>query len=98
MPAYRNRYWDGKIRLFNVNTKLIYRGLIHHIKLFAEQRDYDLNILDGLDDINDISTKEAEVFCENYKIKPRDYQIGAFAHALRNEGPSSYHQLQVVNL
>ena len=19
MPAYRNRYWDGKIRLFNVN-------------------------------------------------------------------------------
>ncbi len=85
MPAYRNRYWDGKIRLYNVNTKLIYRGLIHHIKLFAEQRDYDLNILDGLDDINDISTKEAEVFCENYKIKPRDYQIGAFAHALRNE-------------
>ena len=85
MPAYRNRYWDGKIRLYNVNTKLIYRGLIHHIKLFAEQRDYDLNILDGLDDINDISTKEAEVFCKDYKIKPRDYQIGAFAHALRNE-------------
>ena len=42
MPAYRNRYWDGKIRLFNINTKLIYGGLIYHIKLFSEQRDYDL--------------------------------------------------------
>ena len=85
MPSYRNRYWDGKIRLFNVNTKLIYRGLLHHIKLFAKQRDYDLDIQDGLDDINDISTNEAETFCKDYKIKPRDYQIGAFAHALRNE-------------
>ena len=85
MPAYRNRYWDGKIRLFNVNTKLIYRGLLHHLKLFAEQRDYDLDIRDGLDDINDISLNEAALFCKNYKIKPRDYQLGAFAHAIRNE-------------
>ena len=21
MPAYKNRVWDGKIRLFNINTK-----------------------------------------------------------------------------
>ena len=55
MPAYRNRYWDGKIRLFNINTKLIYSGLIHHIKLFAEQREYVLDIQDSLDSVHDLS-------------------------------------------
>ena len=69
MPAYRNRYWDGKIRLFNVNTKLIYSGLVHHIKLFAEQREYDLNLEDSLNYVNDISIPQLESFTNNYKIK-----------------------------
>ena len=85
MPAYRNRYWDGKIRLFNVNTKLIYSGLIHHIKLFTEQRDYDLFFEDNLDSVHDISIPQLESFTKDYKIKPYDYQLGAFAHALRTE-------------
>ena len=85
MPAYRNRYWDGKIRLFNINTKLIYGGLIYHIKLFSEQRDYDLILDDGLNDINDYSIPQLESFTKEYKIKPYDYQIGAMAHALRTE-------------
>ena len=85
MPAYRNRYWDGKIRLFNINTKLIYSGLIHHIKLFAEQREYVLDIQDSLDSVHDISIPQLESFTKEYKIKPYDYQIGAFAHALRTE-------------
>ena len=77
MPAYRNRYWDGKIRLFNVNTKLIYSGLVHHIKLFTEQRDYDLHVEDNLDSVHDISIPQLESFTKDYKIKPYDYQIGA---------------------
>ena len=85
MPAYRNRYWDGKIRLFNVNTKLIYSGLIHHIRLFTEQRDYDLFLEDNLDSVHDISIPQLESFTKDYKIKPYDYQLGAFAHALRTE-------------
>ena len=85
MPAYRNRYWDGKIRLFNINTKLIYSGLIHHIKLFTEQRDYDLFLEDNLDSVHDISIPQLESFTKDYKIKPYDYQLGAFAHALRTE-------------
>jgi len=85
MPAYRNRYWDGKIRLFNINTKLIYSGLVHHIKLFAEQREYILDIQDNLDSVHDISIPQLESFTKEYKIKPYDYQIGAFAHALRTE-------------
>ena len=34
MPQYRNRVWDGKIRLFNYASGKIYAGLIPlHIKL-----------------------------------------------------------------
>ena len=28
MPQYRNRWWDGKIRLFNIQTGEIYIGLL----------------------------------------------------------------------
>jgi len=29
MPAYRNRIWDGKIRLFNVHNRLLYGGYLN---------------------------------------------------------------------
>ena len=29
MPAFRNKVWDGKIRLFNVQSKELYSGLYH---------------------------------------------------------------------
>ena len=28
MPAYRSKFWDGKVRLLNVMTGLIYAGLL----------------------------------------------------------------------
>ena len=31
MPAYRNRIWDGKIRLFNVHSRLLYGGLFGNV-------------------------------------------------------------------
>jgi superfamily II DNA or RNA helicase len=36
MPTYKSRVWDGKIRLFNINTQRIYKGLIKEVKKFAE--------------------------------------------------------------
>ena len=34
-PAYRNKIWDGQIRLFNVHTHLLYAGLKEYVKSFA---------------------------------------------------------------
>jgi superfamily II DNA or RNA helicase len=84
MPAYRNKYWDGKIRLFNVNTRQIYAGLFHHLQQFCQERDYILEDVDDAYVLNDISTKEASQFFSSYPIQPRDYQIGAFVHAIRH--------------
>ena len=44
MPSYRNRYWDGKIRLFNVNKRELYIGLIPHLIKFAKQLEYKIQI------------------------------------------------------
>ena len=40
MPAYRSRFWDGKVRLYNGQTKKIYKGLIEYCAKFAEERGY----------------------------------------------------------
>ena len=42
MPAFRNRMWDGKIRMFSQKTKEIYFGLFPYIKAFAEERGYNV--------------------------------------------------------
>ena len=39
-PAYRNKYWDGKIRLFSTATGEIYCGLLDKIVSFCDRHDY----------------------------------------------------------
>ena len=46
MPAYRNRMWDGKVRLFNAMTKELYLGLLPYVQVFADERDYEIEIND----------------------------------------------------
>ena len=43
-PKVRARVWDGKIRLYSVHTKQIYKGLIPHIVEFATSRGYTVGI------------------------------------------------------
>ena len=39
-PQFRAKIWDGKIRLFDVRKRQIYRGLLPHIIDFCDSRDY----------------------------------------------------------
>ena len=36
MPAYRNRIWDGKIRLFSPATGELYHGLLPYLEKWLE--------------------------------------------------------------
>ena len=85
MPAYKNKLWDGKIRLFNPLTCLLYAGLIHHVEKFAKQRDY-LVIYKSDFSAEEFSLKEAVDFCTalDLTLKPRDYQLDAFVYGVRN--------------
>ena len=39
MPAYRNRIWDGKIRLFSPQNGELYVGLLPYVKKWL--KDYE---------------------------------------------------------
>lgn len=85
-PQFRSKIWDGKIRLFDIRKRQIYRGLLSHIIDFCDSRDYTYEYEDEIYD-TEFSLNEAKQFIEtlNLKIEPRDYQIDAFVHAIRNK-------------
>jgi len=84
MPAYRSKFWDGKIRLLNVMTGLLYAGLTKYVEEFCKSREYELEYISDFSSEN-FSVKEAKEFIEKLKptMQPRDYQLDAFVHAVR---------------
>lgn len=83
-PQYRARLWDGKIRLFDIRTKQLYRGLVPYIAKFCEERNYEWDY-ENEDFDEEFSLAEAKEFVEKLRPKhaPRDYQLDAFVHAIR---------------
>lgn len=87
MPAYRNRIWDGKVRLLDLRTMTIYRGLIPYIQKFCEERDYKLAIDPHLELTEVYPLNAAKEFIKTLNLphEVRDYQLNAFVHAVRNK-------------
>ena len=93
MPQYRNKIWDGKIRLFNIKTQQLYTGLYDHLMKFAMQRSYpvksdiiSITPTSGLSKENiDDFFKSLNLHCKNKPIIPRDYQIQSFTHCVKKE-------------
>jgi superfamily II DNA or RNA helicase len=87
MPSVRNKVWDGKIRLYNVMSCLLYAGLNEYVKEFADKRNYQIVYKSDFS-ADEFSVKEALEFVKTInlpsKYEPRDYQIKAFVHAVRN--------------
>ena len=42
MPAFKNKVWNGEIKLYNMFTYEIYKGLYHYVLKFAEERNYSI--------------------------------------------------------
>jgi superfamily II DNA or RNA helicase len=86
-PAYRNKFWDGKIRLLNTMTCLLYAGLNSYVEEFANKRNYQI-IYKSDFSADEFSVKEAKEFIQSLNLPekyiPRDYQLEAFIHAVRN--------------
>lgn len=85
MPSYKSRYWDGKMRLFNINTGIIYRGLLSHVLAFAKERDYSVAVDKNIELTTQVSENDFIEFLKSLKLpyKPRDYQLKALLHAIR---------------
>lgn len=84
-PQYRAKLWNGKVYLFSLKTRQIYRGLVPYIMKFCQERGYGFKYEDELYD-KEFSLKEAQEFINtlNLPFQPRDYQIEAFTHAIRS--------------
>lgn len=83
-PKFKNKMWDGKIRLFNTMTRLLYGGLTPYIEHFANERGY-LVKYEYQTGAASFSIEEAREFCSKLNLthQPRDYQLEAFVHAIR---------------
>ena len=87
MPSYRNKLWDGKIRLFNLRNKTLYNGLIDHVIKFSKDRDYKIEYKSFPKILNKYNKDDFERFAKSLNLihTPRDYQIDAFLHAINHE-------------
>jgi superfamily II DNA or RNA helicase len=85
-PAYRNRLWDGKIRLLDLRTNHLYYGLIPYLKKFCAERNYTIEFEPSVLLTENFSLKEAKDFVQelDLKLEPRDYQLESFVYAIRN--------------
>ena len=86
IPSYKQKLWDGYIRMYNPNTKLIYRGLVDRVINWGTERGYEIEYPDQVYDTS-FSLSQANDFVEylNPKYSPRDYQMDGFIHAIRSK-------------
>lgn len=95
MPAFKNKMWDGKIRLFDSRTRELYAGLFAYLKEFAnaEGREYQVELEHdneyGYPDIKEAVDwsflSDIVLTSKGQKIEPRDYQMQAVDHALERK-------------
>lgn len=92
IPAYKNRLWDGKIRLADLRSFTIYHGLVPYIQKFCDERGYKLEIDSAVNVTENFSVVEAKEFIEKLQLDKsiiaegvREYQYKAFITAVRNK-------------
>ena len=87
VPAFRNRIWDGKIRLFNLNTSQIYLGLLEYLKSFCDERGYKYEIEELEDEFSiyhaDKFFASLNLHSQGKEITVMDHQRNAFIHAMQ---------------
>ena len=84
-PAYKNKKWDGMIRLFNLYSRKLYIGLMDYLTQFAKDRNYTIE--QDFDNTVELDPDEVEQFITslNMKITPYDYQLDAIKYAIKNQ-------------
>jgi superfamily II DNA or RNA helicase len=90
MPQYRNKYWDGKIRLFNTQTGEIYVGLLDKLVAFCRRYEYEYQFVDNkfygtpFEENEMISLEGVSDYMKTItRYEPRPYQIEGVHDALR---------------
>ena len=90
-PAYKKKFWDGKIRLFSTQTGNIYVGLLDRVIQFCKDHGYTYEFKDSKHygtpfEVNEGISKEGvkDYMTAISKYAPREYQIDGVYDALRH--------------
>ena len=90
MPQYRNKYWDGKIRLFNQANGEIYVGLLDKVISFCKKSDYQYEFVHSdfygtpFEENGFISLEGVKDYMNKItRYEPRQYQIQGVFDALK---------------
>jgi len=89
-PAYRKKYWDGKIRLLSTHTKTLPAGLTYQLCKWLDRHEYSWDFKDN-DYYGTPYEMDERVFQEGVElfmnkissVKPRGYQVDTVFHALK---------------
>lgn len=97
MPAFRNKVWDGKIRLYNSQAQELPVGLYPYLQDFCEPRNYEVEVKHNKfygqpGDTVDVDPAELSAFINDLslstkgqRINPHDYQIEAICEGLHRK-------------
>ena len=96
MPAFRNKVWDGKIRLFNQQSRELPIGLLPYVQDFCKKRNYVIEYEDSSygypNEQNTVNPKEVMSFIESLDLRSRgesisvrDYQFNAICEGIKRK-------------
>ncbi len=89
-PAYRKKYWDGKIRLCSVTKQTLPAGLTYRLCKWLDKHNYSWDFKNNeyygvpyqVDE--KVFFEGVELFMNKISsVKPRDYQVETVFHALK---------------
>ena len=86
-PQFRNRVWDGKIRLYSYATGQLYVGLYPYLVEWCNRKNVDIKENNEISTFTTHTAADTQALIDSYDISitPRDYQFEAFKFALENE-------------
>jgi len=87
-PLFRNKLWDGKIRLFSMFTKELYVGLKSYLEHFAEVNQYTIDYSEYIETSDAVTLDVIKEFVNELNLSLpggesiRDYQLDAVYRAI----------------
>ena len=92
IPSYRNKVWDGKIRLYDARRRTLPYGLLYKSLQFISERGYEVKLDPNLKPENVHSKEELLDFVKSLDIRskgktiePREYQVEAFIRSITQQ-------------
>ena len=92
MPAFRNKIWDGQIKLYNIYKQTIYMGLYDYVVKFAKDRNYKIIEPEPIISKGSVKEEHIQKFINEHlkpvaggsSIEAHQHQIEAVTHAINN--------------